>query len=156
MYEIKSEDPYAELEVAGKKEWFDFSNFPPDHPLYDDSNKRIPGLFKDECNVRTIREFVGLQSKMYCLSIEGGDVKVAKGVKKSMINNDLKFSNYMECLMEEETMEHSFRCIQSDQHSIHTLDLKKKTLSGFDDKRFLLNMIDSVPYGYKHFGKKMS
>ena len=93
---------------------------------------------------------------MYCLSIEGGDVKVAKGVKKSVINNDLKFSNYMECLMEEETIEHSFQCIRSDQHSVHTLDLKKKMLSGFDDKRFLLNMIDSVPYGYKHFGKEMS
>ena len=156
MYEIESEDPYAELEVVGKKGWFDFSNFPPDHPLYDDSNKCIPGLFKDECNVWTIREFVGLQSKMYCLSIEGGDVKVAKGVKKSVINNDLKFSNDIECLMEEETMEHSFRCIQSDQHSVHTLDFKKKTLSGFDDKRYLLNMIDSVPYGYKHFVKKMS
>ena len=37
-----------------------------------------------------------------------GDVKVAKGMKKSVINNDLKFSNYMECLMEEETMEHSY------------------------------------------------
>ena len=30
-------------------------------------------------------------------------MKVAKGVKKSVINNDLKFTNYMECLMEEET-----------------------------------------------------
>ena len=80
-------------------------------------------------------------------------MKVAKGLKKSVINNALKFSNYMECLMEEETMEHSFQCIRSDQHSIHTLDLKKKMLSGFDDKRFLLNMIDSVPYGHKHFSK---
>ena len=51
-------------------------------------------------------------------------------------------------------MEHSFRCIWSNQHSVHTLDLKKKMLSGFDDKRFLLNMIDSVPYGYKHFQQK--
>ena len=51
MYEIKSEDLYAELEVVGKKWWFDFSNFSPIHPLYDDSNKRIPGLFKDKCNV---------------------------------------------------------------------------------------------------------
>ena len=93
---------------------------------------------------------------MYCLSIEGGDVKVATRVKKSVINNDSKFSNYMECLMEEETMEHSFQCIWSNQHSVHTLDLKKRMLSGFDDKRFLLNMIGSVPYGYKHFGKKMS
>ena len=132
------------------------SNFPPDHPLYDDSNKRVPGLFKAECNVRPIREFVGLRSKMYCLSIEGGGCESCQRVKKSVINNDLKFSNYMECLMEEETMEHSFRCIRSNQHSVHTLDLKKKMLSGFDDKRFLLNMIDSVPYGYKHFGKKMS
>ena len=29
MYEIESGDPYAGLEVAGKKEWFDFSNSPP-------------------------------------------------------------------------------------------------------------------------------
>ena len=29
MYEIESEDPYAKLEVAGKKGWFDFSNFLP-------------------------------------------------------------------------------------------------------------------------------
>ena len=154
MYEIESGDPYAELGAAGKKGWFDFSNFPENHPLHDDSNKRVPSLFKDECNVRPIKEFVGLRSKMYSLSIEGGDVKVAKGVKKSVINNDLKFSNYMECLVEEGTMEHSFRCIRSNQHCVHTLDLKKKTLSGFDDKRFLLNMIDSVPYGYKHFNRK--
>ena len=48
MYEIESEDLYAELEVVGKKGWFDISNFPADHPLHYDSNKRIPGLFKDE------------------------------------------------------------------------------------------------------------
>ena len=81
-------------------------------------------------------------------------MKVTKGVKKSVINNDLNFSNYMECLIEEETMEHSFRCIQSYQHCVHNLDLKKKMLSRFDNKRFLLNMIDSVPYRYKHFNKK--
>ena len=121
--------------LQGKKGGFDFSNFPTDHPLHNDSNKCISGLLKDECNVRPIKEFVDLRSKMYSLFIEGGDVKVVKGVKKSMINNDLKFSNYKECLVEEETMEHSFWCIQSNQHSVHTLDLKKNTLSGFDDKR---------------------
>ena len=60
MYEIELEDPYAELEVAGKKGWFDFSNFQTDHNLYDDSNKCIPSLFKDERNVQPIKEFVGL------------------------------------------------------------------------------------------------
>ena len=65
-------DPDVELEVAGKKGWFDFSNFPENHPLQDDSNKCVLGLFKDECNVQPNKEFVGLKSKMYSLSIEGG------------------------------------------------------------------------------------
>ena len=152
MYEIQLENPYQELKDWDKLGWFDFSNCPKDHPLFDKRNKRVPGLFKDECNVRYIKEFVGLRSKMYCLSVvEGGDVKVAKGVKKSVINNELRFSNYLDCLLDEDSLEHSFKCIRSNKHSVHTLDLKKKTLSGFDDKRFLLNAIDSVPYGYKYF-----
>ena len=88
---------------------------------------------------------------MYSLSVEGEDVKVAKGVKKSVINNELRFSNYLDCLLGEDSIEHSFKCIRSTKHSVHTLDMRKKTLSGFDDKRFLLNAIDSVPYGYKYF-----
>ena len=151
MYEIQSENPYQELKDGDKLGWFDFSNYPKDHPLFDDRNKRVPGLFKDECNVRYIKEFVGLRSKMYSLSVEGEDVKVAKGVKKSVINNELRFSNYLDCLLGEDSIEHSFKCIRSTKHSVHTLDMRKKTLSGFDDKRFLLNAIDSVPYGYKYF-----
>ena len=152
MYEIQSENPYQELKDGNKLGWFDFSNYPQDHPLFDERNKRVPGLFKDECNVRYIKEFVGLRSKMYCLSVvEGEDVKVAKGVKKSVINNELRFSNYLDCLLDEDSLEHSFKCIRSNKHSVHTLDMKKRMLSGFDDKRFLLNAIDSVPYGYKYF-----
>ena len=151
MYEIQSENPYQELKDGDKLGWFDFSNYPKDHPLFDDRNKRVPGLFKDECNVQYIKEFVGLRSKMYSLSVEGEDVKVAKGVKKSVINNELRFSNYLDCLLGEDSIEHSVKCIRSTKHSVHTLDMRKKTLSGFDDKRFLLNTIDSVPYGYKYF-----
>ena len=157
LYEIRSDDPYGELEKAGQISWFDFSNFPSDHPCHDDSKKRVPGLFKDECNVRPIREFVGLRSKMYSICVEGRDrkeVKVAKGVKKSVIENDLKFSNYLDCLQQEQSYEHNFKCIHSSKHSVHMLSMKKKTLCSFDDKRFLLNMIDSVPYGYKGHSAK--
>ena len=87
LYKICSTDPYAELVQAGKIGWFDFSNFPTEHPRHDDSSKCIPGLFKDECNACLIREFVGLHSKMYSISVEGSEkeVKVAKGVKESVI-----------------------------------------------------------------------
>ena len=157
LYKIHSTDPYPELAQAGQIGWFDFSNFPTEHPHHDDSNKHVPGLFKDECNARLIREFVGLHSKMYSISIEGSkkEVKVAKGVKKSVIENNLKFSNYPECLLCEQSYEHDFKCIHSSRHSVHTLVMKKKTLSSFDDKRFLLNMMHSIPYGYKNMYNKM-
>ena len=82
-------------------------------------------------------------------------MKVAKGVKKSVIDNDLKFSNYFKCLLCKDSYKHDFKCIRSSKHDVHTLAMKKKTLSSFDDKRFLLNMIHSVPYGYKRFEHKM-
>ena len=108
-------------------------------------------MFKDECNARIIAEFVGLRSKMYCIRVEGeGEMKMAKGVKKSVIENDIKFSNYLNCLVNEQVLEHNFKCICSQNHEVNTLHMHKKTLCGFDDKRFLINMIHSVPYGYKN------
>ena len=151
LYEIQSLDPYGELKETGGAEWFDFSNFPEGHPLHDDKNKWVPGMFKDECNARIIAEFVGLRSKMYCIRVEGeGETKVAKGVKKSVVENDIKFSNYLNCLVNEQVLEHNFKCIRSQNHEVNTLHMHKKTLCGFDDKRFLINMIHSVPYGYKN------
>ena len=44
---------------------FDFSNYSPDHPNFDLSNKLVPGKFKDEMGGKLIEEFVGLRSKMY-------------------------------------------------------------------------------------------
>ena len=148
MYEIRSPDPYAELQAAGKLKFFDFSNFPKDPPLYSEENKRVPGTFKDECNVRLIREFVGLRSKMYALRFEDdkGEVKIAKGVKKPVIQNDLRFVDYVDCLCQSSTLEHAFRSIRV-RHDVFTFHQQKKTLSSFDDKRYLEDSIHSVPYG---------
>ena len=95
---------------------------------------------------------MGLHSKMYSISVEGSkkELKVAKGVKKSDIENNLNFSNYLECLLWKQSYKHDFKCIHSSRHSVHTLAMKKKILLSFDDKRFLLNMLHSIPYGYKN------
>merc|ERR1711954_153889 len=62
-------DVYAAIKDSG---WFDFSNFPKDCPIYDMTNKMVPGNFKDECPNNTILEFFGLRSKMYSiLPLEG-------------------------------------------------------------------------------------
>lgn len=147
LYEIQSEDVYAELSHI--KDYFDFSNYPLDHFLYSEENKRIPGAFKDECASRPIAEFVGLRSKMYSFKVcDQEETKVAKGVKKSIIKKDLKFESYVECLNQNVSLEHSFKNIRSASHSVFTWDQRKVSLSPFDDKRYLVDMVRSLPYGH--------
>ena len=38
---------------------YDFSEYPLDHPLYDTSNRKALGFFKDELNSIQMKEFVG-------------------------------------------------------------------------------------------------
>ena len=54
------------------------------------------GKFKDEMEGKIITEFVGLISKLYSLTIqdEVTQKKVAKGVKKCVIEKKLKFDDY--------------------------------------------------------------
>ena len=153
IYEITSYDVYSELQPYAE-EYFDFSNFPSDHPLKSDKNKRVPGTFKDECAGRIIAEFVGLRSKMYSLRFDDKDessvaeVKVAKGVSKPVVVSSLRFQSYLQCLFGNTVSEHEFNSIRSFSHQVYTTAQSKVSLSPFEDKRYLLDMIHSAPYGH--------
>ena len=85
LYEINAPMSMIEQVFSEKAELFDFSNYPKSHHLFSDVNKKVPGLFKDETAGTSIKEFVGLRSKMYSFVFEEGqkkNVKTAKGVKK--------------------------------------------------------------------------
>ncbi len=62
-YHIECEDFYKDIE--SNKNHYDLSDYPKSHFLYDDTNKKVIGKFKDETNGIPISEFVGLRSKMY-------------------------------------------------------------------------------------------
>ena len=62
---------YIYEEIRGS-DWFDFSNYPKDHPNYDNSNNKVPGKFKDEMGGQPIVECVGHRSKMYRVSQKMG------------------------------------------------------------------------------------
>ena len=64
-YEIKSEDVYKEFYKW--KVLFDFSNCSKDSIFYDDTNKKVIGIMKDEYGGVIIIEFIGLKAKMYSL-----------------------------------------------------------------------------------------
>ena len=46
-------------------EMYDLSDYPKDHFLHNNTNKKVIGKFKDELNGIPIRENVGIRSKQY-------------------------------------------------------------------------------------------
>ena len=82
--------------LAEHREYFDFSDYPPDHCCYDTTNKKVLCKFKDEANALILREFIGLRPKLQCLSYfdEHKMVKKAKGVKQNIVKDHLTCSDY--------------------------------------------------------------
>ena len=71
------------------KDGYDFSNYPKDHPLYDETNKKVIGKLKDECAGAPIAEYIGLRPKLYSvLRADEQTIKKAKGAKKYVIKID--------------------------------------------------------------------
>lgn len=156
IYHIKTEDLYRDLYEDA--DLFDFCNYPPNHPLYHEKHKKEPGFFKDESCGNILVEFVGLGAKMYSLRHEhdGNErgVQKGKGVKKSIMKT-LCHEDYVNCLFEMKQMRHSFHAIRSQEHQLYTIKQNKRTLSCYDDKRFIFDCnIHSLPYGHRAIKRK--
>ncbi|GBO30801.1 hypothetical protein AVEN_273657-1, partial [Araneus ventricosus] len=98
-------------------------------------NKKKIGYFKDEINGQPCLEFIGLRSKMYSILSERGEKQTAKGICKSVRQQQLKHANYRQCLLSRKPSTVSQNRIGSEKHHIFS---SKRALSAFDDKRFLL------------------
>ena len=137
--------------------YFDFSDFPKSHPLYSETFKKVPGKFKYELNDKIITKFIGLRSKMYALSYQDNEKdrekKKAKGVAKATIEKELSIQMYENTLFDRTEILSSMDLIRSRSHNIYCETVRKKTLSCFDDKRYLLNDgLSSLAYGHYAIG----
>ena len=129
---------------------FDTSNYEVNRPLPTGKNKKIIGLMEDELGGRIITEFVTLRPKTYLfLTDDGKEDKKAKGTKKCVIKNKIKFNNYKKCLFNDELILKSQQRFISKKHDVFTENINKIALSNNDDKRILSsNKISNYPYGY--------
>ncbi len=147
IYEISNKTYDEIVSIFKQIDIFDFSNYPSNHILFNSKNKKVPGYFKDEMGSKQIEEFVGLRSKMYAIKFcKHEEIKAAKGVKKNIIKQNFTFNLYKDILFSSGQREDDYKNIASHSHNVQTLHQKKITLSSFDDKRYLLNEIYSVPY----------
>ena len=126
---------------------FDFSNLDKNHELFSNKNKKVIGKFKIETPKNIwIDEFVCLRSKMYAFKCGDDSKNKLKGISKSQSKN-IKFEEYKKCLDGEEYQrECNNYIIRSINHEMVLQEVKKSTLSIFDDKRCYINNIESIPW----------
>ena len=80
LVDIKTEDVYKDMSEI--KDENVFSDYPTDHPLYVETNKKAIGKLKDECAGALIAEYIGLHPKFYSvLRTDEQLIKKAKGTK---------------------------------------------------------------------------
>ena len=148
IYEIEAEDVYKNF--WNDKDMFDNSDYPENSPCYCNANKKVIGKFKDEACGVPITEFVDLKSKMYSYvkSDEKGG-KTAKGIKKIVIKNNIKYEDYKNVLLNNEQLHHKMKTIRSQKHQLRSYEINKVSLSCFHDKRYIHdNGISSYAYGH--------
>ena len=99
VYKIESENVYEDF--CTDKNLFDFSNYPKDWKYYNNWNNLVVGKMKHETCGVSIKDFVGLKSKMYAfISEDNHESKKVKGIDKNVVNDELKYEDYKNCFVQ--------------------------------------------------------
>ena len=169
---IKSEDLFVEIKShPALRDLMDFSVIPANHPSGvsepNDPRAGVVGFFKDECSGNIITELVAIKPKAYSFTTceptlfdpehpEAPPPKIkskqiAKGIARATIKDRLKHDIYLEMFREGVLQRLPNRAIRSKLHRVYSLEIQKRGLHPFDDKRYLLeNLEDGSPNPYTH------
>ena len=162
IIQVETGDIYKNM--LEDKNLYDFSEYPIIHQNYDITNKKVLGKFKDEMKSLIITEFIGLKPKMYSFNYIDNNIKinennikydeynnvilnknVQKGVKYSI---SLKHDEYKRSLYKEELIYKEFYNLQLNKQNIYLDKIKKIALNPFESKKYRIDNINSLPYGY--------
>lgn len=150
LYQLVDTKSDLYLDMMDYTHLWDTSDYPPEHFLHSNENKRVVGLFHDETNGRPIEKFCGLRSKLYVYQVnDGQDIKKAKGITKPTIQKKLYFELYEKALFENTEHIESMDLIRSHSHQLYVETVHKKCLTAFDDKRYILP--DGSTYAFSHY-----
>ena len=148
MMHIKTEDFCKDIANDVEKR-FDISNYEVNRPLPTGKNKKVIGSMKDELGGKIMTEFIALRPKTYSyLKDDCEEDNKAKGTKKCVIKRRLKFSDYKDCLLNNELILKSQQIFKREKHDVYTEEVNKIAVSSNDDKRLqTFDRITSYPCG---------
>lgn len=146
LYKIEIDDFYQEM--VGMKKHFDMSEYDESNPIYDPTNKKVIGCFKDEVSTSVIGEFVGVRPKCYAISTDDNKVvKKLKGISKCVVKKNIQLEDYKNCVLNNKTKIVDVNAIRTSKLTNYSIVQKKKALDNNDDKR-VWNGTKSLAYGH--------
>ncbi|XP_074035230.1 uncharacterized protein [Leptinotarsa decemlineata] len=128
---------------------FDTSNYRLGNKFNVPVSKSVIGNMKDELPNDTIISFHGTGAKAYHVQSVSDEIKKAKGIKKSVIKNQISIEDNIRIVETGGIIFRKMNVFRSDLHDIYTLMCNKVALSHNDDKRFIIpNTTKTLPWGH--------
>ncbi len=152
---VETENVYKDM--LQFRDHFDFSDYPSDSELFNKVNHLKVLKMKDELKSYPMLEYVGLRPKMYSLKYLKRDAKTNQYLEETKQSNKgvtatvkqgLHHEQYLSVLQNQETVRKSMTIIRSHQLQIVTERVNKIVLSSMDDKRYLIETNQSLPFGH--------
>lgn len=140
----------------------DFSNFPKNHPCFDDSKAGHLGLWKSEFGHLVLKSMAGVCAKNYAVLTQGenenesdGTKIASKGNPKWLHNKLLLFEHYVRAVLEFTPRYIRYNTIRADSNLQMFTSRQRRLAAGFlNDKRFMLQpdptgemLCQSLAYG---------
>ena len=72
----------------------------------------------------------------------------AKGIPNMKVGKEIEFKAYKSTLDDNGREIIKSAAVRSHKHEIHAINQKKTSPSKFDDKRYCLSNVESLPYGH--------
>ena len=114
LLEIKTDDVYKD--IKSNRNLYDTSDYPKEHPLHSNANKKVLGKMKDECAGTHMAECVCQTENVLYLEGEQKNIKKAKGVKQSVVKKQIMHEQYKETLFDTEQLWHGVNILGSEGH----------------------------------------
>lgn len=150
LYDIQTENFYNDLKSDKKLlEMFDTSNLDKKWEI-PPKNQKLVGKMKDEYCGKIIREFCGVGAKVYCLDVEGEEIKKAVGMKKYVKRKYVSIQDYRNCVLRNTQVRKNFLITECENYVLNTYWNVKVVLSPGDKKRWIAeNKIDTFAWGFQ-------
>jgi len=104
--------------------------------LWDKTNKKVIGKFKDELCGKVMSEIVFMRSKQYGYIEEKKESLKCKGITRAVVKNKTKFIEMKKCINPEaEFVYKDMYTLANKGHDMYKTKVNKKALAPLDDKR---------------------